>query len=110
MSAQAKLRFSRIPPRKARDLVDLIRGRSVEEATQTLTFSRRRAARPLLKLLNSAVANAEQQGELDLDILYVREAFVDEGPTMKRIRPRAQGRAYLIRRRTCHVTVVLDEQ
>ncbi|RMF13243.1 MAG: 50S ribosomal protein L22 [Candidatus Dadabacteria bacterium] len=110
MTAKATLRYARVPARKARYVVDLIRGKDVEDAIQTLTFSRRRAARAVLKLLNSAVANAEQRGDLDLDLLYVQRATVDVGPTMKRIRPRAQGRAYLIRRRTCHITLELAER
>lgn len=109
-NARAQLRFAPMSAQKVRYVVDEIRGQSVEDATRRLTFSRRRAARPVLKLLNSAVANAAQRGDMDLDILFVKEAFVDVGPTQKRIRPRAQGRAYMIRRRTCHVTIVLDEK
>jgi len=110
MAAHAKLKFVRIPPRKARYVVDQIRGKSVAEAERVLMFSPRRAAKPLLKLLRSAVANAEQQGDLDPEILFVRKAHVDQGPAMKRIRPRAQGRAFLIRHRTSHVTVEVDER
>lgn len=110
MAATARLRFTRIPPRKARYVVDEIRGKSVEDATKILKFSRRRAARDILKLLNSALANAEHDGSMDLDILFVKEVYVDEGPTLKRIRPRAQGRAYQIRKRTSHITLVLDEK
>lgn len=110
MGAQATLRFTSIPPRKARYVLDQIRGRSVEDATQTLTFSRRRASKEILKLLNSAVANAAQTGEMDLDVLYVKEAYANEGPTLKRIAARAQGRAYPIFKRTCHITIVLEEK
>lgn len=110
MTAEATLRHTSIPPRKARYVLDQIRGRSVEQATQTLSFSRRRASDAILKLLNSAVANAAQTGEMDLDVLYVKEAYANEGPTLKRISARTQGRAYSIFKRTCHITIVLDEK
>ncbi len=110
MGAQATLRYARIPARKARYVVDQIRGQSVETAANLLEFSSRRASDHVLRLLNSAVANAENEGSMDLDILYVKEAYVNEGPALKRIRPRAQGRAYQIRRGTCHITLVLDER
>ena len=110
MAATATLKFARVPATKARYVVDQIRGMDVENAIQLLTFSRRRASQHILKLLNSAVANAEQAGELDLDVLYVKTATVDVAATLKRIRPRAQGRAYQIRRRTCHITLELDER
>ena len=110
MPAQATLRHVRLSATKARYLVDQIRGRPIEEAVQTLRFSPRRASQSILKLLNSAVANAEQAGDLDLDTLVVKQAFVDDGPVLKRIRPRAQGRAYGIHHRTCHITLVLDEK
>lgn len=110
MTATATLRFIRIPTRKARYVVDQIRGKNVEEAVKTLTFSKRRASRHILKLLNSAIANAEQAGNLDLDVLYIKKALVDKGPVMKRIRPRAQGRAYRILHRTCHITLELAER
>lgn len=110
MTAEATLRHTSIPARKARYVLDQIRGRSVEQATQALAFSRRRASDSILKLLNSAVANAAQTGEMDLDVLYVKEAYANEGPTLKRIAARAQGRAYSIFKRTCHITIVLDEK
>ena len=108
MAAQATLRYLRIAPRKVRVVANLIRGRTVEDAMNLLTFTNKRAAPVLRKLLTSAVANAEQDGELDTDRLYVAEITVDQGPTLKRWRPRAQGRAYRINKKTSHVTVILD--
>ena len=107
MQAKAVARFQRVAPRKARLVIDLIRGKSVVEARQILQFSDRAAAEIILKALNSAVANAEYTNQTQAEDLYVQEIFVDEGPTLKRIRPRAQGRAYRIRKRTSHITVVV---
>ena len=97
-------------PRKTRLVIDLIRGRDVESALNVLTFSRKAAAEPISKLLKSAVANADLRGGFDLDKLYVKTAFVNEGTTMRRYRPRAQGRATRVRKRTSHVTVELAER
>ncbi len=108
MAAEATLRYLRIAPRKVRVVADLIRGRSVEEAMNLLAFTNKRGAPVLRKLLASALANAENDGELDTDHLYVAEVTVDQGPTLKRWRPRAQGRAYRINKKTSHVTVKLD--
>ncbi len=108
MAAQATLRYLRIAPRKVRVVADLIRGRTVEDAMNLLAFTNKRAAPVLRKLLASALANAENDGELDTDRLYVAEVTVDQGPTLKRWRPRAQGRAYRINKKTSHVTVKLD--
>jgi large subunit ribosomal protein L22 len=99
--------------RKVRLVVDQIRGRSVNEAYALLQFSKKAAAEPVSKALRSAVANAEvksqEEGDvLDVDELFVREAYVDEGPTLRRWRARAQGRASPIRKRTSHITVVVD--
>jgi large subunit ribosomal protein L22 len=107
---QATLRYLRMAPRKVRLVADLIRGLRVEEALNILTFSRKRAARPMQKLLRSAVANADVKGGLDLDKLVVAQATVDEGPTWRRWLPRAMGRATRIRKRTSHVTLVLAER
>ena len=96
-------------PRKVRLVVDMIRGRRVEEALNVLAFSRKAAARPVAKLVRSAVANADDQGNYDLDRLVVKLAFVDEGPTWRRWLPRAMGRATRIRKRTSHITVELGE-
>jgi ribosomal protein L22 len=104
---RAQAKFLRIPPRKARLVVEHIRGRSVPEARTVLAFTERAAAREIEKVLRSAVANAEANHELVGDELIVDTVVVDEGPTMKRWRPRARGRAARIRKRTCHVTLTL---
>ena len=112
MEAKAQVRFIRISPMKARRVVDLIRGKSTVEALEILRFAPQAASKPVLKLLQSAIANArvkaDQAGErFDERELVVSAAYVDEGPTMKRFQPRAQGRAYRINKRTSHVTVVV---
>jgi large subunit ribosomal protein L22 len=109
MEVKAKLRFTRIAPRKARLVADLIRGKKSEEALNILTFTPKAAARIIVKLLKSAVANATQK-KIDVDRLYVKTIMVDQGPTMKRFMPRALGRATTIRKRTSHITIVLDER
>ena len=106
---RAEARWVRISPRKARLVAEHIRGRSVPEARTVLAFSDRAAAREVAKVLASAVANAEANHNLAGDNLLVSAAFVDEGPTMKRWRARARGRAARIRKRTCHITVKLAE-
>ncbi len=106
---KAKLRYLRVSPRKTRLVTDLIRGKRVEEAINILTFTRRAASEPLKKLVESAMANAEAQ-EKDLDLLFVERIFVDEGPTLRRFRPRAMGRATRINKRTSHVTCILGER
>jgi large subunit ribosomal protein L22 len=109
MEAKAVAKFLRISPRKLRLVADNIKGAPVETAVNELTFSPKKAGRVLLKVVKSAVANAEQNPNVDVDTLVVKRVFVDEGPTMKRWRARAQGRAYRINKRTSHITVVLDE-
>ncbi len=109
METQAKLRFSRISPQKARLVADQIRGQSVEDALRTLEYSPRKAARILRKVLESAVANAEHNDGADIDELRVSQVCVDEGPTMKRIQARAKGRANRILKRTSHITVAVAE-
>ena len=104
----AVARGVRVTPQKARRVVDLIRGRTAAEALTILRFAPQAASEPVAKVLASAVANAEHNLHADPDTLLVAEAFVDEGPTLKRFRPRAQGRAYRIRKRTCHITVVVE--
>jgi large subunit ribosomal protein L22 len=110
MEAAANLRLLRMSPRKVRLAADLVRGKGVEEALKALRFTQRAACRPLKKLIESAVANAENNHGLDVDTLWVREIRVDEGPTLKRFRPRAQGRAFRVCKRTSHVSVVLAER
>jgi large subunit ribosomal protein L22 len=95
-------------PTKVRRVVALIKGRPVAEALDILRYSPQAAARPLFKVVASAAANAENNLDLDRDTLVVAAAFADEGPTLKRIRPRAQGRAYRIRKRTSHITVEVE--
>lgn len=106
MEAKATARYLRISPRKLRRSVDLIRGRHVEDARRVLTFSPLGPNRTLIKVLDSAVSNAEQRNAIP-ENLVVSRIWVDEGPTLKRWRPRAHGRATGIRRRTSHVTVVV---
>ncbi len=110
MEAGATLRYLRMAPRKVRLVADLVRGKSVEDALKTLRFTPKVASRPMKKLIESALANAENNHGLDIDILWVKEIRVDEGPTLKRFRPRAQGRAFPIHKRTSHISVVLAER
>jgi len=105
----AKLRYLRIAPRKVRLVADLIRKKPVNEALAILDFTRKKAARPLKKLLNSAIANAKNNFQLDPSNLYISKITVDEGPKYKRWMPRARGRADLILKRTSHITLVLTE-
>jgi large subunit ribosomal protein L22 len=109
METQANARFIRIAPRKARYVADLIRGKKVEDALDILTFLPRKGSRLLSKLVKSAIANAGQNESIDVDTLFIKKIFIDGGPTLKRFRPRAMGRATAIRKRTSHITVVLDE-
>lgn len=110
METRASARYIRISARKARLVVDTIRGRDIEAARQILDFSDKAAARVVSKVLHSAVANAENNNGLAPDDLYVAKVYVDEGPTLKRFRPRAMGRATRINKRTCHITLILDEK
>lgn len=109
MKVRAHARFIRQSPYKVRRVLDLIRGLPVEEAEQVLAFTARAASEPIRKVLRSAVANAEHNHALDAEELFVAEAYADEGPTLRRYRPRARGRATRIRKRTCHITVVVAE-
>ena len=110
MESRASARFVRVTPMKARRVVNLIRGLSAREAQAVLRFADQAASEPVGKVLKSAMANAQNNQNVDPTTLYVAEAFVDEGPTMKRIRPRAQGRAYAILKRTSHITLILEPQ
>ena len=105
--AIATARFIRMSPTKARQVVDLIRGRHVEDARRVLQFTPRGASPTVKKVLDSAIANAEHNRNLPADELIVARAWVDEGPTLRRFRPRAQGRATRIRKRTCQISVVV---
>ncbi|MFO7760081.1 MAG: 50S ribosomal protein L22 [Thermodesulfobacteriota bacterium] len=109
MEAKAVVRNIRISPQKARQITDLIRGNDVDTAINTLRFMPKKGARILRKLIESAVANASQNESIDVDTLYIKKAFVDNGRMLKRIRPRAMGRATRILKRSSHITVILDE-
>ncbi|MQA13905.1 MAG: 50S ribosomal protein L22 [Pseudonocardiaceae bacterium] len=104
----ARARYVRVTPMKARRVVQLIRGRSAKEALAVLEFAPPAASGPVAKVVASAMANAENNLDLDPDTLVVARAYVDEGPTLKRFQPRAQGRAYRIRKRTSHITVEVE--
>ncbi|NLU35858.1 MAG: 50S ribosomal protein L22 [Clostridiales bacterium] len=105
----ATARYVRISPRKVKVVIDLIRGKRVGEALSILEHTPKAASEPVAKLLKSAMANAENNLGMNPDSLYVAEIYANQGPTLKRFRPRAQGRAYRIRKRTSHISVVLDE-
>jgi large subunit ribosomal protein L22 len=109
-TARAQVRYLRVTPMKARRVVDLVRGMKADEALTLLRFAPQAASEPVYKLVASAVANAENNYRLDPATLWVREAYVDEGPTLKRFRPRAQGRAARINKRTSHITVVVESR
>jgi large subunit ribosomal protein L22 len=108
VETRASTRFVRLTAQKARLVVDLIRGEPVERAMAILEYTPKRGAKTVLKTLRSAVANAESTQNVDVDTLYVKRAFVDEGPTAKRYLPRAHGRATKVFKRTSHITVVVD--
>lgn len=110
MEALAKAKFLHISPRKARLVADAIRGMKVGEALNKLKFTPKKAAGLFIKVVNSAVANASQRPGVDVDKLVIKKAYVDEGPTQKRWRPRAMGRAFIIRKRSSHITVVVAER
>lgn len=110
MEARAIARFVRVTPQKARRVVDLIRGMEAAEAQTLLKFAPQAASEPIGKVLDSAIANATNNLNLDPTTLVISQVFVDEGPTMKRFRPRAQGRAFRINKRTSHITVVVESR
>lgn len=110
MEARAYLRGLRIAPRKVTIVLDLIRNKPVDLALATLRHTPKAASEPVMKLLKSACANAENNHSMDKKSLYVSECFVTPGPTMKRIMPRAQGRAFQILKRTSHITIVVKEK
>ena len=109
MEARAQVKYVRISPRKVKIVLDLIRNKPVDEAQAIVKFTPKAACEPIGKLLKSAIANAETNYNMDKNNLYVAQAMVCPGPIMKRIRPRAQGRAYRIEKRTSHITLVLKE-
>ena len=110
MEVTARARYVRVSPRKARLVTDLVKGKKVEEALNILAFTKKAFAKTLTKVINAAVANAQQNNQIDVDTLTVKRISVDGGPTLKRYIPRAMGRATMVRKRTSHVTVVLDEK
>lgn len=110
MEARAQARFVRIAPRKARAVVDLVRRKDLDEALSVLRYTPTRAAQIVAKVIDSAASNAENNFDLRRGSLYVDQIFVDEGPVFKRVRPRARGRRYLIRKPTSHITVVVRER
>ncbi len=109
MEARAVMKMVRVSPKKARVVVNQIRGKDVNEALRILRFSPKKAARYVLKTLESAIANAENNHDMDVDSLFIKEIYVDEGPSLKRIHPRARGMAGLMRHRTSHITVVVSD-
>ena len=110
MEARAVSRHVRMSPQKVRLVVDLVRGKGVEEALNILDFTPKRAAKAVAKTVRSVVANAQNTQSVDVDRLFIKKVFVDGGPTWKRFTPRAQGRATPVLKRTCHITVVVDER
>ena len=106
----AKLSYARVPVQKACFVLDAIRGKNIDEAIAILTYNPRYASEVILKLVNSAIANAENNNGMDRTKLYVAECYATQGPMLKGIQPRAQGRAYRILKRMCHINVVLDER
>jgi large subunit ribosomal protein L22 len=110
VESKAVAKYIRISPRKVRQVIDLIRGKNVDEAAAILKLTPNRATEPVSKVLKSAVANAEHNQNLNRDDLIVAKAFVDQGPTIKRFRPRAMGRADRMLRRTSHITVIVGER
>lgn len=108
--AIARSKYVRISPRKARAVIDLIRGKALREAEAILKFTVHKGTKPIGKVLKSATANAEHNYELDKDLLYVKAAYVDAGPVMKRVMPRAQGRADVIKKRSSHITIIVGER
>jgi large subunit ribosomal protein L22 len=109
MEAKARARYVRVTPMKARRVVDLIRGLPADQAQAVLQFAPQAASETVGKVLASAIANADHMAGRDLGMLWVSRAFVDEGPTLKRFRPRAQGRGYRINKRTSHITVIVSD-
>ncbi len=110
VEAKAIAKYVRISPRKVRQVVDLVRGKKLDEALAILKYTPKRASHTIAKVINSAAANAENNLHLDRDDLFVTKCFVDQGPTLKRYQPRAMGRADMLRRRTSHITVVVGDK
>ncbi len=110
MEVKASLKYARVGAQKARLVADLVRGQNVNQAVKSLTFLNKKTASMIKKLIESAVANADYKKVMDIDNLYVKSIWVDQGPVLKRFRPRAQGRAFGVRKKTSHINVVLGER
>jgi large subunit ribosomal protein L22 len=110
MEAKASLRYARVGAQKARLVADLVRGQNVTDAVKTLTFLNKKSALMIKKLIESAVANADHKKTMDIDKLFVKTISVDGGPVLKRFMPRAQGRAFGLRKKTSHINVILEEK
>jgi len=110
MEVKASLKFARVGDQKAKIVANMVRGKMVNEAIRILTFDKKKSAQLIKKLVESAVANAEQKQVIDIDNLYIKEIMVDKGPFMKRYQPRAQGRAFVIKKKSSHISLVLDER
>jgi large subunit ribosomal protein L22 len=110
MEVKASLKFARVGDQKAKIVANMVRGKTVNEAMRILTFDKKKPAQMIKKLVESAVANAEQKEVIDIDNLYIKEIMVDKGPFMKRYQPRAQGRAFVIKKKSSHISLVLDER
>jgi large subunit ribosomal protein L22 len=110
MEVKASLNYARVGAQKARLVADMVRGKDVNQAVKTLTFLNKKSALMIKKLIESAVANADYKKVMDVDNLYVKAIWVDQGPVLKRFRPRAQGRAFGVRKKTSHINVVLEER
>ncbi|ADI02973.1 MAG TPA: 50S ribosomal protein L22 [Syntrophothermus lipocalidus] len=110
MEARAVAKYLRVSPFKARQVADLVRGKNAQEAMAILRYTNKKGAPLIAKVLKSAMANAENNFDMDVDALYVAEIYVNEGPSLKRLKPRAYGRADVMKRRTSHITVVVKEK
>lgn len=110
MEVKASLRYARIGAQKARLVADMVRGQDVNEAIRRLTFMKKKGSYLVKKLIESAVANAEDKKVIDVDNLYVKTICVDQGPALKRFRPRARGQAFMIKKKLSHINVILDER
>lgn len=110
MEVKASVKFARVGDQKARIVADMVRGKMVNEAIRMLTYDNKKPSMIIKKLVESAVANADQKEVIDVDNLYIKEIMIDKGPFMKRYQPRAQGRAFVIKKKSSHISLVLDER
>lgn len=110
MEVKASLKFARVGDQKARIVADMVRGKMVNEAIRLLTYDNKKPSMMIKKLVESAVANAEKKEVIDVDHLYIKKIMVDKGPFIKRHQPRAQGRAFVIKKKSSHISLILDER